>query len=77
MSEQENYATRMMMHLDTAVTLRLVTVLEDIEAANDAKNIPFYDAVSQALSFMLTPEELTNMENREIPQAWLKTLAHV
>jgi|TARA_R110000822_G_scaffold88205_2_gene204469 hypothetical protein len=74
---QENYTVRMVAHLDTVVTLRLVTVLEDIEAANDAANIPFYDAVSVALSFMLSPEELANMETREIPQAWLETLANV
>lgn len=74
---QENYTVRMVAHLDTVVTLRLVTVLEDIETANDAANIPFYDAVSVALSFMLSPEELANMETREIPQAWLETLANV
>jgi hypothetical protein len=77
MNEQENYTVRMVAHLDTVVTLRLVTVLEDIETANDAANIPFYDAVSVALSFMLSPEELANMETREIPQAWLETLANV
>jgi hypothetical protein len=77
MNEQENYTVRMLMHLDTVVTLRLVTVLEDIEAANDAANIPFYDAVSVALSFMFSPEELANMETREIPQAWMETLANV
>jgi len=69
-----NYAAQMMYSLDTAVTLRLVTVLEDIERANDATNIPFYDSLNETLSYMLTPQELEKMSTRDISTEWLTTV---
>jgi hypothetical protein len=70
-----NYAAQMMQQLDTTVTLRLITVLEDIEAANDPANIPFYDSLNESLSYMLTPEELERLTTREISSDWLVTVA--
>ena len=75
METTQNYAVEMMQHLDTTVTLRLVTVLQDIEAANDAAHIPFYDSINQTLSYMLTPDELEGMANRDISLDWLTTVA--
>jgi len=75
MSTEQKYAAEMMQHLDTTVTLRLVTVLQDIEAANDAAHIPFYDSINQTLSFMLTPGELEGLSIRDIPVSWLTTVS--
>ena len=75
MNNNPNYAAQMMMKLDTTVTLRLITVLEDIEAANDPDNIPFYDSLSETLSFMLKPEEMEKVATRDISTDWLATVA--
>jgi DNA polymerase III psi subunit len=75
MNTNPNYAAQMMQQLDTTVTLRLITVLEDIEAANDPVNIPFYDSLNESLSYMLTPEELERLTTREISTDWLATVA--
>jgi len=76
MSTSTNYAAQMMMQLDTTVTLRLITVLEDIEAANDPAHISFYDSLNETLSFMLKPEELERLSTRDINPAWLTTVAN-
>ena len=76
MNNNPNYAAQMMMQLDTTVTLRLITVLEDIEAANDPANIPFYDSLSETLSFMLKPEEMEKVATRDISTDWLATVAN-
>jgi hypothetical protein len=70
-----NYAAQMIQQLDTTVTLRLITVLEDIEAANDPVNIPFYDSLNESLSYMLTPEELERLTTREISSDWLELVS--
>jgi hypothetical protein len=70
-----NYAAKMMQQQDTTVTLSLLTVLEDIEAANDPANIPFYVSLNESLSSMLTPEELERLATREISTEWLTTVA--
>jgi hypothetical protein len=75
MNTNPNYAAQMILQLDTVVTLRLITVLEDIEAANDPVNIPFYDSLNESLSSMLTPEELERLTTREISPDWLVTVA--
>ena len=76
MTNKPNYAAQMMMQLDTTVTLRLITVLEDIEAANDPAHIPFYDSLSETLSFMLKPEEMERLATRDISTDWLETVAN-
>jgi len=76
MNTSPNYAAQMMMQLDTTVTLRLITVLEDIEAANDPAHIPFYDSLSETLSFMLKPEEMERLATRDISTDWLETVAN-
>jgi len=75
MNTNPNYAAQMMMQLDTTVTLRLITVLEDIEATLDAKHIPFYDSLNETLSYMLKDEELERLTTREISKEWLVLVA--
>ena len=69
-----NYGEQLITALDTTVTLRLITVLEDIEGANDPQHIPFYEAVLKMLSFMLTEDEWAKLNTRVAPRDWLDTM---
>ena len=74
--EQQSFANQMMSHFDSALTYRLITVIELIERENDPSQIPFYDALNVALSYMLDPEHLVELSTRDIPKEWLETVAN-
>jgi|TARA_R110000764_G_scaffold164451_1_gene251521 hypothetical protein len=76
MENEPDYAIKMMQHIDTAVTMRLITVLEDIEGANDIANLPFYDSLNETLSFMMSAPELELLSTRDISKEWLETVAN-
>lgn len=64
---------------DTAVDITrqtLQVMLEDIEVAGNSTDIPTWDAISQVIAYVSTPEELEWFENKPIDNHFLDLLVN-
>ena len=59
---------------DLAIT-RLVLQMETIEEHGGTDAIEQYDIMSQAISYLARPEQLSALETRSIPQRWVDVVA--
>lgn len=72
----ETFTQRLTKGVDSIVTMRLTTLLFAIEERNNPVDVPFYNSLSETLSFMLSEEDLEALATREMSTEWLETAAN-
>ena len=61
--------------INDLVVTRLLLQMEAIEEVGTVRDIEQYDVLSQAISYLATPQQLEDMSTRDIPQRWMDIVA--
>ena len=69
-------ATRLGALVDEVVLTRMLLQMEAIEETGDKNNIEEYDALSEAISFIASPQRLEEMSAREVAKRWNEVIVN-
>jgi len=70
-----NTAEALVQQVDNLLLFRLLLEMEGIEGTGEVGDIPKYDCLSEAFSYLASPSTLEHMSTRDIPQRWLDIVA--
>jgi hypothetical protein len=62
--------------VDEVTVTRLLLQMEAIEQTGEKENIEEYDALSEAIAFIASPQRLEEMSTREVAARWNEVIVN-